>query len=107
MNQINVLQRSMHASGRVQIFNSGFSDLTVLISTIALSSVLTAVILFTELVLKLSNGIQVLPPLPIFIYLGAQEEDVNMTVAWNLISRHISSSLLVTALLVYKILKMR
>ena len=107
MNQINVLQRSMHASGRVQIFNSGFSDLTVLISTIALSSVLTAVILFTALVLTLSDGIQVLPSLPILIYLGAQEEDVHMTAAWNIISHHISISLLVTALLVYKILKIR
>ena len=81
--------------------------MTIMMSTVFLSSILTALITSTELTVKLYNNSQHLPPVAFFLFLGADTEDINIDEPWVFASSLISLVLYALALLVYKIIKIR
>ena len=91
----------------IKTYISGLSDETILVSTLALSSLLTVVNVSTELFVKLSNDSLHLPPIPFFLFLGAEGEEMNTTQPWFFVSSLISIGLCVVAILVYKVIKNR
>ena len=86
---------------------SGFSETTILLGTLVLSSSFTGANVFIELTVKLWTGRPHLGHVPFFIFMGAEKKNVNMTEPWFLTSSLFSVGFCALAMLVYKILKSR
>ena len=84
---------------------SGFSDSTIVLGSLVLSSILPVANVLTEFAVKLSNDRPHLGPIPFFIYMGAEKKDFNITEPWFLVSALISVGVCTLALLGYKTLK--